>query len=94
MREFFELEDVDSFLKISKLTEYIIRVDPLMLANAYGTVFFLDLGKIPEKEVGRLFKVLGGKIVIAKGSELRQSVKELLESRKTGGKHREGSNGP
>jgi hypothetical protein len=81
LREFFELEDVDSFLKISKLTEYIIRVDPLILASVYGTSFFLDLGKISDKEVGKLFKILGEKMIVTKGSEVRSSVKELLERR-------------
>lgn len=83
LREFFELEDVDSFVKISKLTDYVIRIDPLVLANVYGTFFFLDLGKISDKEVGRLFKILGEKMVVSKGSEVRSSAKELLEMRKS-----------
>lgn len=81
MREFFEIEDIASFIKVSRLSEFVIRLDPFLFVNVYGLVFYLDLSKKDSKEISNLFTSLSDKIVFSTKAEVSTSFKEFLKNK-------------
>ncbi|NHV06883.1 MAG: hypothetical protein HA495_06035 [Thaumarchaeota archaeon] len=81
MREFFEVEDISSFMKVSRLSELVIRLDPFLFVNVYGIVFYLDLSKKDPKEISNLFTSLSDKIIFSTKAEVSTSFKEFLKSK-------------
>lgn len=81
MREFFEVEDINSFMKISRLSEFVVRLDPFLFVTVYGLVFYLDLSKKDSKEISSLFTSLSDKIVFSTNVEVSTSFKEFMKSK-------------
>jgi hypothetical protein len=81
MREFFEIEDISSFVKISRLSEFVIRLDPFLFVNVFGLVFYLDLSKKTSREVSNLFTSLSEKIIFTTKAEVSSSFNEFIKSK-------------
>lgn len=81
MREFLEIDDPAGFIKVARESSVIIRIDPFLLANMYGLMFFIDMGKISEDEVREVFQNLREKMVFVKNAEKSDSISSFLKER-------------
>lgn len=81
MREFLEIDDPAGFIKVARESSVIIRIDPLLLANMYGLMFFIDMGKISEDDVREVFQNLREKMVFVKNAEKSDLISSFLKGR-------------
>ena len=79
MREFLEIADIDSFMKVAESANLIIRIDPYILVNVYGLIFYVDLGKLDKRDVRRIFQGLRDKLIIVRKTEVKKSIYEFLK---------------
>ncbi|MBO3801181.1 MAG: hypothetical protein QXS21_02460 [Thermoproteota archaeon] len=68
-------------MKVSRLSEFIIRLDPFLFVNVYGLIFYLDLTKKDQKEISDLFTSLSDKIIFSTKAEVSTSFKEFLKNK-------------
>ena len=66
MREFLEIENWEDFVKIAQNSNLVIRIDPYIFVYLYGLIFFIDLGKLADDDVKRLFQALKEKLILVK----------------------------
>ena len=78
MREFFEVADTDSFMKLAENVNAVIRVDPYVFINFYGLIFYLNLGRLEKKDVRRIIQGLRNKLVVVKRMDIRDSIYAFL----------------
>jgi hypothetical protein len=81
LREFLEVEDVDTFMRIAQTANLLVRVDPYVLIYIYGLTFYIDLGKLDKREVNRIFQGLKDRLVVVKRVEAIPSLHDFLEKR-------------
>lgn len=82
MREFFEVDDVESFIRVAQNSNVIVRADPYVLANVYGMIFFIDLSALSRQDIARLFMALKEKLVVVRSAESKSSIAEFLRERR------------
>ena len=76
-RDYLKVEDIDDFLKIAEKCDVILRIDPFLIVNFYGTMFYIDLGEIEEDMVKRVISGLKAKIVNIRQTKSYKSVSEF-----------------
>jgi len=81
MREFFEIEDISSFIKASRLSNFVIRLDPFLFVDVYGLIFYIDLSKKSPQEISNLFNALSEKLIFSTKAETSSSIKEFIKSK-------------
>lgn len=78
VKEFFRVSDVDSFLRLAESTSVVIRLDPLIMVNYYGLVFYLDMGKLDKRDVRRVLMALRDKIISVEEIKRAGSLQEFV----------------
>lgn len=79
MKEFLELVDVDSFMKLADKASVVIRLDPYVFINLYGLTFYINLSKLDRRDVRRVIYGLKDKLIMVRKSTVTKSIKEFLE---------------
>ncbi|MCD6515006.1 MAG: hypothetical protein J7L07_08780 [Candidatus Odinarchaeota archaeon] len=83
VKEFLEITSPDVFLRIAEKATFVIRVDPFMFAQYFGFMFFIDLTKLSDMEVGRILRLLREKFVVTKRIIKADSITDFLEKMKS-----------
>lgn len=81
MREFLEVESWEDFVRIAQNANLVIRIDPYVFVYLYGLIFFIDLGKLSDEDVKRLFQALREKLILVKRVETSRSIFDFLRRR-------------
>jgi len=84
VREFLEVDDVDTFMKVAQTSNLVVRIDPYILVYIYGLTFYIDLGKLGKRDVNRIFQGLKDRLVVVKRVEAIPSLHEFLKRRLEG----------
>ena len=79
-REVFEVESLEDFLKLADKVDFILRIDPYLIAYYYGMVFCLDLSSLSDSEVREALSTLRQKIVFIKSIKTISSLLEKLKA--------------
>ena len=74
-----KVADVDSFLRLAEGAHVVIRLDPLLMVNLYGLIFYIDLGELDRNEVRRVLTALKDKMVSVKGVRRADSLSSFVE---------------
>ncbi|MGQ4833395.1 MAG: hypothetical protein ACP6IS_05855 [Candidatus Asgardarchaeia archaeon] len=82
VREFLEITNPDTFLRITENATFVIRIDPYLFAQYFGFMFFIDLSKISNEQVGNLLRTLKNKSIIAKRIIKADSLSDFLNKMK------------
>lgn len=82
VREFLEITNPDTFLRITENATFVIRIDPYLFAQYFGFMFFIDLSKISNEQVGKLLRTLKNKSIIAKRIIKADSLSDFLNKMK------------
>lgn len=79
--ELIEVKDPVSFYRIAKNASIILRVDPLLIIPLYRLTFYIDIRKIEETELAKLFQSISNKLVYIESIKLTDSLKKFVEER-------------
>ena len=79
VREFLEVSNPDTFLKITENATFVIRIDPYLFAQYFGFMFFIDLSKISSEQVGKLLRAIKNKSIITKKIVKADSLSDFLK---------------
>ena len=78
VQEFLEVEDLETFRRVAEQSPLVIRRDPYLFAQYFAGMFFINLAKLDQKEVKRLFDMLRGKMIIVKNFIKASSITDFL----------------
>lgn len=83
-REFFELKELESLVKLVHEASVVIRSDPFIFISLYGLtlyglIFYFDLRRSKEGEVKELFNLVKDKMVLVNKVTVSDSIKEFIE---------------
>ena len=78
VREFLEIEDLETFRRVAEQSPLIIRRDPFLFAQYFAVMFFINLATLERDAVKQLFDTLKGKMVIIKNTVRASSVTEFI----------------
>jgi len=81
MREFLEIIDPNSFLKLAENANFVVRVDPIVFVNMYGLIFYIDLSKLDKNDVRKILQSLKDKLVIVEKIETKHSILDFLSEK-------------
>mgnify|MGYP007084709630 FL=1 len=84
VREFLEIEDLETFRRVAEQSPLIIRRDPFLFAQYFAVMFFIKLTDLERGDVRRLFEMLRGKTVIVKNLVRASSITDFVEREKQG----------
>jgi len=84
VREFLEIEDLETFRRVAEQSPLIIRRDPFLFAQYFAVMFFIKLTDLERGDVRRLFEMLRGKTVIVKNLVRASSIADFVEREKQG----------
>ena len=79
VREFLEVEDLETFRRVAEQSPLVIRRDPFLFAQYFAMMFFIDLARVERGDVKRLFDMLRGKMIIVKDIVEAPSIAKFLE---------------
>lgn len=82
VREFLEIEDLETFRRVAEQSPLIIRRDPFLFAQYFAVMFFIKLADLEQGDVRRLFEMLRGKTVIVKDLVRASSIADFIEMEK------------
>jgi len=63
VREFLEIDDLETFRRVAEQSPLVIRRDPFLFAQYFAVMFFVNLAEMERGEVKRLFEMLKGKTI-------------------------------
>ncbi|RLI37524.1 hypothetical protein DRO55_01175 [Candidatus Bathyarchaeota archaeon] len=79
VREFLEIDDLSTFIRVAEQSPLVIRKDPFLFAQYYAMMFFINLTTLKEGDVRRLFELLKSKTVIVKSMVEASSLSEFIK---------------
>jgi len=79
VQEFIEVEDVGTFRLVAEQSPFVIRRDPYLFAQYFSSMIYINIAKLDEKEVKKLFDLLRGKMIIVKSLVKASSITDFLE---------------
>ena len=79
VREFLEVEDLETFRRVAEQSPLVIRRDPFLFAQYFAMMFFIDLARVGRGDVKKLFDMLRGKMIIVKDIVEAPSIAKFLE---------------
>ena len=82
VREFLEIEDLETFRRVAEQSPLIIRRDPFLFAQYFAVMFFIKLADLERGDVKRLFEMLRGKMVNVKKLVRASSIADFIEREK------------
>jgi len=80
VREFLEVDDLETFRRVAEQSPLIIRRDPYLFAQYFGVMFFINLTILDQGDVKRLFEMLKGKIIIVKSWVKASTITEFIRN--------------
>jgi len=83
VREFLEIDDLETFRRVAEQSPLIIRKDPFLFAQHYSFMFFINLASLDSREVRHLFDMLKGKTIIVKNMVSAYSLREFIKKEGT-----------
>ncbi|MEM1586831.1 MAG: hypothetical protein QXX99_05500 [Candidatus Bathyarchaeia archaeon] len=84
VQEFIEIDDIGTFRLVAEHAPLIIRRDPYLFAQYFSAMIYINIAKLDEREVRKLFDLIRGKMVVVKSLVRASSISDFLE--KVGGK--------
>lgn len=82
VREFLEIEDLETFRRVAEQSPLIIRRDPFLFAQYFAVMFFIKLADLERGDVKQLFEMLRGKMVNVKKLVRASSIADFIEREK------------
>jgi len=82
VQEFLEVDDLETFRLVAEQSSLVIRRDPYLFAQYFAGMFFIDLSKLEQKDVKRLFDMLRGKMIVVKSLIKASSITDFMKQRK------------
>jgi len=79
VREFLEIEDLETFMRVAEHSPLVIRRDPYLFAQYFAMMFFIDLAGMESKDLRRIFGMLRGKTIVVKGIVEASTIGEFIE---------------
>ncbi|MEM2321038.1 MAG: hypothetical protein QXS79_04055 [Candidatus Bathyarchaeia archaeon] len=79
VQEFIEVDDVGTFRLVAEQAPLIIRRDPYLFAQYFSAMVYINMAKLDEKEVKKLFDLLRGKMIIVRSLVKASSISDFLE---------------
>lgn len=79
VQEFLEIDDLETFRLVTEQSPLVIRRDPYLFAQYFAGMFFIDLAKLEQKDVKRLFDMLRGKIIVVKNLVKASSITDFAD---------------
>lgn len=79
VQEFIEVDDIGTFRLVAEHAPLIIRRDPYLFAQYFSAMIYIDISKLDEREVKKLFEMLRGKMVVVKNLVKASSISDFLE---------------
>ncbi|MCX8171556.1 MAG: hypothetical protein N3E47_06275 [Candidatus Bathyarchaeota archaeon] len=86
VQEFIEVEDAGTFRLVAEQAPFIIRRDPYLFAQYFSSMIFINIAKLEDREVRRLFDLLRGKTIVVKSLVKASSISDFLEKIEGAGK--------
>jgi len=83
VREFLEIDDLETFRRVAEQSPLVIRRDPFLFAQYFAVMFFVNLAEMERGEVRRLFEMLKGKTIVIKDIVEASTLSEFLEKKET-----------
>ncbi|MEM1515014.1 MAG: hypothetical protein QXT26_07735 [Thermoproteota archaeon] len=79
VQEFIEVDDVGTFRLVAEHAPLVIRRDPYLFAQYFSAMIYINIAKLDEKEVKKLFDLLRGKMIVVKSIVKASSISDFLE---------------
>ncbi|HIE13701.1 TPA: hypothetical protein EYP70_00340 [Candidatus Bathyarchaeota archaeon] len=81
VREFLEIEDLETFRRVAEESPLVIRRDPFLFAQYFAMMFFINLAKIDSGDIKKLFEMLKGKTIIIKDIIEASTLSEFIKKK-------------
>lgn len=78
-REYIEVESLEDFMRVAEKVEVILRLDPFIIINYYGTIFYLNLSNLSPENVRKILTWLKGKLINIKSIDSYKSLRDFYE---------------
>ena len=78
VQEFLEVDSTETFRLVAEHSPLVIRRDPYLFAQYFAGMFFVNLTKLEQRDVKRLFDMLRGKMIVVKNLVRASSITEFL----------------
>lgn len=78
VQEFLEVDDLETFKLVAGQSPFVIRRAPYLFAQYFAGMFFIDLSKLEQKDIKRLFDMLRGKMIIVRNLIKAQSITDFV----------------
>jgi hypothetical protein len=82
VQEFIEVEDAGTFRLVAEQSPFVIRRDPYLFAQYFSSMIYINIARLDEREVKKLFDLLRGKMIIVKSLVKASSITDFLEKTK------------
>ena len=79
VREFLEIEDLETFRRVAEHSPLVIRRDPYLFAQYFAMMFFINLARMESEDLRRLFGTLRGKTIVVKEIVEASTIGEFIE---------------
>ncbi|MBS7640556.1 MAG: hypothetical protein QXJ19_03685 [Candidatus Bathyarchaeia archaeon] len=79
VQEFIEVDDAGTFRLVAEHAPLVIRRDPYLFAQYFSAMVYINMAKLDEREVKKLFDLLRGKMIIVKSLVKASSISDFLE---------------
>ncbi|MEM1550382.1 MAG: hypothetical protein QXX56_02895 [Candidatus Bathyarchaeia archaeon] len=79
VQEFIEVDDVGTFRLVAEHAPLIIRRDPYLFAQYFSAMIYINMAKLDEGEIRKLFELVRGRMIIVKNIVKASSISEFLE---------------
>lgn len=79
VQEFLEVDNTETFRLVAENSPLVIRKDPYLFAQYFAGMFFVNLTKLEQRDVKRLFDMLRGKMIVVKNLVRASSITEFLK---------------
>jgi len=81
VREFLEIEDIETFRRVAEESPLVIRRDPFLFAQYFAMMFFINLSEIHREDVRKLFEALKGKTIVIKDIVEASTLSEFIKKK-------------
>ena len=79
VREFLEIDDLETFRRVAEHSPLVIRRDPFLFAQFFSMMFFINVTRMKSEDIRRLFGMLKGKTIVVKGIVEASSIGEFIK---------------
>lgn len=79
VQEFIEVDDVGTFRLVAEHSPLVIRRDPYLFAQYFSAMIYINMARLDERDVRRLFELIRGKMIVVKNIVKASSITDFLE---------------